>query len=308
MTEDLDRRLRGLVDEIEPAVVISPASAARKRGGKRRTRSRVTAAVATVAAVGAIATGVVVLGNPDGAGRTAAPGPATSAPGCPSPSIIAVTDPAPADIDGDGDIDVYCRPGGGPKGTQGPLSPRAVPLAELPATTDGAAWKDTRVPGTWTGTQSENGISGSVFCLPVLSASPDRPGVPNAGVPGDTPIERTGYDIAVGDGRMSEKGVLNEVVLTLKDEQTAASVVAAFDASMATCQARQPGSTVTRVGGPDTAQLWKWDAGPNSYRGYQAYGRKGNVVVILGYLEYPPEFLTEFTPQFVQSAVDRAAG
>ncbi|MGA4542094.1 hypothetical protein ACPA54_19100 [Uniformispora flossi] len=79
--DDLDRRLRGLVDDVDRAVVLSPAHETRARGARLRRRTRIAVGTAVVAGVAATAASLAWAAGPDR-------GAAHVTPGSPTPSSV----------------------------------------------------------------------------------------------------------------------------------------------------------------------------------------------------------------------------
>ncbi|MGW0660647.1 hypothetical protein [Streptodolium elevatio] len=331
MTDDLDRRLRGLVDDIEPAVVISPASETRARGTRRKLRHRTAAGVAAAAAAGMIATGFVALGGSDGRATGQPAGPTASCPPGggpmevkPNPSGSTASSDATAPPGGQmplsamGALQQYSAEQGlsygpwcaePPAGTQGPLSPKALRSADLPAVAGG--WTQPEyAQGTWSGTAAENRVSPSVFCLPstwtTVNASHPDVYITGVEVPPTTEMLRTSHSFGVPSGPGQAIGNVTETIATFATEAEAQAAEAKLAAAAATCQARYPGASLTQLGTAD-APIWKWDHAPDSYRGYEGYIRSGKTIVVIGYLQGGP-FATEFAPQILQTAIDRATG
>ncbi|WP_436773968.1 hypothetical protein [Yinghuangia sp. YIM S09857] len=325
MTDELDRRLRGLVDDIEPAVLIAPASDTRVRGTRRKLRHRTAAGVAAAAAVGVIATGLAALGGSDGrasgeaaatpgskaggachwtAQENAAPGalPQTATPSSKAPTHAGATASS-------GSPAAVAPPAGGrpgvpfdtrfptldcdpPAGTVGPLSPAALRAEDLPAAP--SAWiQETRgSTGSWTGTVEETRLSPGVFCLSRWPATGDAPAAD---------LVVTSYRF--GDAA-SPSGHFNEFIATFATEAEAQAAEAQFAADAASCRSRYPQSSLTQLGATE-GKMWKWDHAPDSYRGYEGYIRSGNTIVVLGHLQGVAS-APEFTPQILETAIDRA--
>lgn len=312
MTDDLDRRLRGLVDDIEPAVLISPASDTRARGTRRKLRQRTAAGVAAAAAVGLIATGFVALSGSDGqtTGDVAAtpgskaggachwPQPTNSPPGVvppdaslpPTGSATAAAPPGGSGVPTDRLrlSDLVCDP---PAGTVGPLSPKALRAEDLP--TAPSAWNQERLgtTGSWSGTIEETRLSPGAFCIGQWPASGDAPAAN---------LVVTSYQF--GDNT-SPSGQVNEIIATFATEAEAQAAEARFAQDAASCQSRYPQASLTQLGATQ-GKIWKWDHAPDSYRGFEGYIRSGRTIVVLGYLQGGP-FATEFGPQVLETAIDR---
>jgi hypothetical protein len=330
MTDDLDRRLRGLVDEIEPSVVIAPASATRDRGRRHRTRTRAASGVAAVAAVGVIATGVVVVGDASTpqSGRAAASPAASGSPDSCTPSgpvkrlevppagvsamPSAVNFPpvpsAPANADG-------------PPGTAPQHTASAVPcpgaahtpadtmlrVTDLPEPSVGA-WRVIE-PGTWTGTAAEIPIAPGGFCMGTTWSKPDPEFAgPTPDVAPSTPLAWSGYSLEKGGQPGDQVGMVNETIATFPTEAEAAAAMARFVDLAAGCVAREGGmASVTPIGGDENTRFWKWETG-NAYRGYEGVARSGRTIVTLAYSQQESELALAMDADLLKRAVARATG
>lgn len=345
--DDLDRRLHDLVDDLDHAVVLAPAHEARADGARFRRRTRITVGATVVAGIAVTAASITWAAGPDHRGTRVNAGvpttsateqcsadprprslPSTGSPGAPLPadpkptltpppvqpptSTALSSSPTPASpppatalpsatagFATGIPLGVQVRPCPTPDGAYAPLSPRALALADLPAV-GGGTWRN--AAGSWQGRPGGAPNAPGVFCLPTVWAQPGLP-VPNAGAGPDTKVTQTGYDLDMG----TANGAVSESIADFATEQEAQAVMDMFAKSMRDCPTAQPEATVARVGGPDDAQLWKWDNGSGSYRGYQGFARSGRTVVTVGYLQ-AGDLPVALDPALVTTALDRAVG
>lgn len=310
MTDDLDRRLKGLADDIEPAVVIAPAAATREHGRRHRTRKRAAGVVAAAAAVAAIATGFVALsdtGGEDKAPLAASPSPSPTSrplecPASPPPNakpgeLVFI----PRDNKGER-VDAWCYTTESP-GTRGPVSPRALVPSDLPAV-PGAPWHGIEgETGTWTGRAADLQIAPGTCVANVWERrGPDFEGRSLDLAP-ETQVALTSYSSDVGTEAAGSRGIFHETLVTLPDAQSAQALVAKMAGNLATCTTDGP---ATPVGGSDTAQLWRTGNG-GFYSGFVGFGVSGKTVAVLWYVHTTDGPSPAFTPELVQTALTKAA-
>ncbi|MCF2531220.1 hypothetical protein [Yinghuangia soli] len=311
MTEDLDRRLRALVEDVQPLVVLAPAEKTRTRGTRHRMRQRAAAGAAALAVLGAVVASTAVFGADDGkADRAAADSPAS----CPPGFARMTGGPGTAQPGPGGSIPPLStkgQPAAGSRfpcsyqrgGTDGPLSAKALALTDLPGL-PGRSW---HLPdgdrGTWTGPVKDAQPGG--YCTPALTQPPLADPIANLGLAPDTVTEVTRYESKAGPGDFMP--ALIETTFQAPSEAEAARVVAEFAAGLANCATAQPGSVSTRISATEDAQLWQWNHGDDSYRGYQGFGRSGRTVVLLHVIGNSPGDAA-VTPEVLATAISRAAG
>ncbi|MDI2126100.1 hypothetical protein [Yinghuangia seranimata] len=316
MTDDLDRLLKGLADDIEPAVRIGRADDARARGRRITTRRKVTAAAAAVAAVAVIASTIAVLGSPDGSAQRA-----STASGSPT---VSVSPSVPGALPTLPEPKMSCtpRPDGSrpcdfrePDPVKLPLSPRVLGLADLPKL-DGATW--TQAPdaagSVVTRADTLNGTGSGTF-LPrfatpfVNRLHPDIKTAETLDLPGDTSVLSTVYHFseAAGGGHFVEK------IVPVASEEEAKAAMAKFAASLLANKGladagNMNGAQVTKISVTDTVQVWGVRWTDPWYNEVVAFGRSGNTIVTFFYQQSHGDLITSgLTPEFFQSAVTRAA-
>ncbi|UGQ15719.1 hypothetical protein LO772_14880 [Yinghuangia sp. ASG 101] len=340
MTDDIGRRLRGLVDDIEPTVTISPANATRRRGDGIRVRRRAATGVAVAAAIAAITTGFTALDNrePTPASAAAASGngatpPPTACP--PRPGVPASVPPSQVPPPAAGEPAQVLPPalglptlvsppatGGDPvqvpppategacgaaNGTYGPLSPQALTVADLPETSAGTWRPNDANPGSWTGTAADIPIAPGAFCLGATWVRPNAPfeeGTPD--IDPATPLSWSSYTLASDDQPAVTHGGLNETIATFATEAEAEEAMGRLVDLAVNCAARQGGmATVTPITVSPTLSLWKWTDG-DAYTGHDGIARSGRTIVTLSHLQTPTTPPTPLTPTLLQTALTRA--
>ncbi|GAA4954922.1 hypothetical protein GCM10023205_15940 [Yinghuangia aomiensis] len=323
--DHLDRRLRDLVDELDQAVVLSPAHEARARGARLRHRTRIAVGTAVVAGAAVTAASITWAAGPERGATQAGPASPSASASCgaaptpptasaatpfptePKPTITPSSIPPPslpptpptaaATATKAAPPTMASLPPGSPLASpvvtcpqisvRFPADPRALTTADLPVV-PGGTWIPPRI--SWEITRTDAVGAPGVFCLP------------RAGAAQATPTTETSYAL----GGNPPPATFVETIADFATEQDARAAMDTLAAALRDCPTTQPGASVSRVSGPDDAQLWKADNGSGTH-GFQALARSGKTVVTLAYLQ-SGDFHDALSPDLLATALTRAAG